>query len=79
MLIFSSCVDVLSGRALFSYDPSLFRDDDEADLDEYVATLANEEDDLEDKPSMDADDAAKVIDQKLCLNDDDAIDLEDME
>lgn len=45
-------LNILSGRALFSYDPTLFRDDDEADDAHYDVKPANEidpeDDDLED-------------------------------
>lgn len=63
-------LNILSGRALFSYDPSLFRDDDGADIDEYVPTRLNE--DVEEE----IDQAAQIIDKSLYVNPDEAADLE---
>lgn len=42
--IWCQIADVLSGRALFSYDPTLFRDDDDADDDRYSVKSDENED-----------------------------------
>ncbi|TMW57960.1 hypothetical protein Poli38472_013434 [Pythium oligandrum] len=63
----------MSGRALFTYDPTLFRDDADADDDEYsVHSLNEEDDDDEEKPSVDQ--AAAVLDKSLYLQDADDLD-----
>ena len=71
-------LDVLSGRALFSYDPSLFRDDNEADGDEFQYNV-DDGDDVEEKPPAMApvDQAAKTMDKSLYLNGDD-VNVEDL-
>ncbi|CAK4491267.1 unnamed protein product [Aphanomyces euteiches] len=61
---------VLSGRALFSYDPSLFRDDDDAAEDEYEVRPDNEDDDDEEKPAYrPVDEAAEKMDASLYMDD----------
>ncbi|KAJ0407864.1 hypothetical protein ATCC90586_007210 [Pythium insidiosum] len=65
----------MSGRALFTYDPTLFRDDADADEDRYSVHSYNEDDDDEAKPSA-VDAAAAVMDKSLYLQD--ADDLESL-
>ena len=60
---------VMSGRALFSYDPTLFRDDDDADDDKYSA---QDEDEQEEDAQVDA--AAAVMDKSLYVQDVDDLD-----
>ncbi|DAZ96200.1 TPA: hypothetical protein N0F65_012390 [Lagenidium giganteum] len=60
-------LNALSGRALFTFDPTLFRDDDDADEDEYSVHDEDEED--EEKPSPQVDAAAAVMDKSLYLED----------
>ncbi|TDH73215.1 hypothetical protein CCR75_000521 [Bremia lactucae] len=60
---------IMSGRALFTYDPTLFRDDADAD-DEAYSLHSDGEDDVEEHdllPSIDA--AAAVMDKSLYLQD----------
>ncbi|KAF1316804.1 zinc finger protein, partial [Globisporangium splendens] len=68
---------IMSGRALFTFDPTLFRDDADADEDRYSYHDPNEErdDDLDDEedeekpaPSL-VDAAAAVMDKSLYLQD----------
>lgn len=68
----------VSGRALFTFDPTLFRDDADADEEQYSLHDPNEErDDLdsdeeEEKPAVDA--AAAIMDKSLYLQDADDLD-----
>ncbi|ETV81823.1 hypothetical protein H257_05393 [Aphanomyces astaci] len=66
---------ILSGRALFSYDPTLFRDDDDAAEDEYNVRNSDDEED-EDKPAFrgGVDAAAAHMDKSLYLQDEDNLD-----
>jgi hypothetical protein len=76
-LMSGRCVFVsVSGRALFTFDPTLFRDDADADEDRYSYHDPNEEqDDLDDeedeeKPAPSSVDAATaVMDKSLYLQD----------
>ena len=63
----------MSGRALFTFDPTLFRDDADAD-DEAYSVHGEEEDDDEQNsfPAVDA--AAAVMDKSLYLQDVDDLD-----
>lgn len=65
----------MSGRALFTFDPTLFRDDADAD-DEAYSVHSDEEDDNEEeeKPSPAIDAAAAVMDKSLYLQDVDELD-----
>uniref|UniRef100_A0AAV1TN23 C3H1-type domain-containing protein n=1 Tax=Peronospora matthiolae TaxID=2874970 RepID=A0AAV1TN23_9STRA len=63
---------VMSGRALFTFDPTLFRDDADAD-DEAYSIHSEEEDDNNEVPAVDA--AAAVMDKSLYLQDVDDLDL----
>jgi hypothetical protein len=60
----------VSGRALFTYDPTLFRDDADADDDKYSVHSENEEDLDEEKAPTPAD----VVDKSLYLQDVDDLD-----
>lgn len=62
-------LNALSGRALFTYDPTLFRDDDDADDDRYSVNDENEDDEDEEKPAASVDAAAAVMDKSLYLED----------
>lgn len=64
----------MSGRALFTYDPTLFRDDADADDEAYSVHSEDEDDDDEEKPSPAVDAAAAVIDKSLYLQDVDDLD-----
>ncbi|ETM46570.1 hypothetical protein L914_08563 [Phytophthora nicotianae] len=64
---------IMSGRALFTYDPSLFRDDADAD-DEAYSVHSEDEDDDEEKASPAVDAAAAVTDKSLYLQDVDDLD-----
>lgn len=68
----------VSGRALFTFDPTLFRDDADADEDKYSIHDEDEEydanesddDEEEEKPaSSSVDAAAAVMDKSLYLQD----------
>ncbi|KAF0683420.1 Aste57867_24544 [Aphanomyces stellatus] len=60
---------ILSGRALFSYDPTLFRDDDDAAEDGYEVREDDDDDD-EEKPAHRAvDEAAEKMDASLYMED----------
>ena len=61
----------MSGRALFTYDPTLFRDDADAD-DEAYSVHSDEEEDSNEVPAVDA--AAAVMDKSLYLQDVDDLD-----
>ncbi|OWZ19663.1 hypothetical protein PHMEG_0006050 [Phytophthora megakarya] len=63
---------IMSGRALFTYDPTLFRDDADAD-DEAYSVHSEDEDEDEEKPSA-VDAAAAVMDKSLYLQDVDDLD-----
>lgn len=70
----------MSGRALFTYDPTLFRDDADADEDEYSVHDEDEEEDDDDdedeeeeKPSA-VDATAAVLDKSLYLQDTEDLD-----
>lgn len=73
----------MSGRALFTFDPTLFRDDADADEDEYSVHSENEEndddddddddDEEEEKPSV-VDATAAVLDKSLYLQDTEDLD-----
>ncbi|ETV96290.1 hypothetical protein H310_10460 [Aphanomyces invadans] len=70
---------ILSGRALFSYDPTLFRDDDDAAEDEYE--VQNEDADDESKPAFrgdGVDEAASAMDASLYLQDADEGNLDEL-
>ncbi|CAI5730344.1 unnamed protein product [Hyaloperonospora brassicae] len=62
---------IMSGRALFTYDPTLFRDDADAD-DEAYSVHSEGEHDSDDVPVVDA--AAAVMDKSLYLQDEDDLD-----
>uniref|UniRef100_M4BSK7 C3H1-type domain-containing protein n=1 Tax=Hyaloperonospora arabidopsidis (strain Emoy2) TaxID=559515 RepID=M4BSK7_HYAAE len=62
---------IMSGRALFTYDPTLFRDDADAD-DEAYSVHSDEEEDSNEVPAVDA--AAAVMDKSLYLQDVDDLD-----
>ena len=67
----------MSGRALFTYDPTLFFDDEDADEERYsVHSEEENEADEEEKPavSVAVDEAAAVIDTSLYLQDADDLD-----
>lgn len=68
---------VMSGRALFTYDPTLFRDDADADEDRYSVHSYNEDDDEaddDDEEKAAVDEAAGVLDKSLYLQDVDDLD-----
>lgn len=67
----------MSGRALFTFDPTLFRDDADADEEKYsVHSESSDEDDDDDeeKPEPSVDAAAAVMDKSLYLQDADDLD-----
>lgn len=66
----------VSGRALFTFDPTLFRDDADADEDKYSvhSESDDEDDDDEEKPAASVDAAAAVMDKSLYLQDADDLD-----
>ncbi|KAF4323512.1 hypothetical protein BBO99_00004738 [Phytophthora kernoviae] len=67
---------LMSGRALFTFDPTLFRDDADADDEQY--SIHSEEEDSDDeeeqKPAPAVDAAAAVMDKSLYLQDVDDLD-----
>lgn len=65
---------IMSGRALFTYDPTLFRDDADADDEAYSVHSEDEDDDVEEKISPAVDAAAAVMDKSLYLQDVDDLD-----
>ncbi|KAE9010958.1 hypothetical protein PR003_g15348 [Phytophthora rubi] len=66
---------IMSGRALFTFDPTLFRDDADADDEAYsVHSEDEDDDDDEEKPSPAVDAAAAVMDKSLYLQDVDDLD-----
>ncbi|RLN72105.1 hypothetical protein BBJ28_00013832, partial [Nothophytophthora sp. Chile5] len=72
-------LESVSGRALFSYDPTLFHDDADADDERYSVHSEEEyedEDDgeVEEKPAPAVDAAAAVMDKSLYLQDVDDLD-----
>ena len=66
----------MSGRALFTFDPTLFRDDADADDEAYSVHGEEEDDDEQNEqnsfPAVDA--AAAVMDKSLYLQDVDDLD-----
>lgn len=68
----------MSGRALFTFDPTLFRDDADADEEKYSVHSEEsddeESDEDEDKPAPSVDAAAAVMDKSLYLQDADDLD-----
>lgn len=70
---FCAVVAAVSGRALFTFDPTLFRDDADADEDKYSVHSEDSDDEDEDKPSA-VDAAAAVMDKSLYLQDADDLD-----
>jgi hypothetical protein len=64
----------VSGRALFTYDPTLFRDDADADDEAYSVHSEEEDDEEEEKPAPAVDAAAAVMDKSLYLQDVDDLD-----
>ncbi|RLN25920.1 hypothetical protein BBJ28_00018992 [Nothophytophthora sp. Chile5] len=69
----------VSGRALFSYDPTLFHDDADADDERYSVHSEEEyedddDDEVEEKPAPAVDAAAAVMDKSLYLQDVDDLD-----
>jgi hypothetical protein len=78
MTYFFLFIDALSGRALFTFDPTLFRDDDDADEVKYSVHSDQEKDDdeYEAKMSASVDTAAAVMDKSLYLEDAEEEDLD---
>lgn len=65
---------LMSGRALFTFDPTLFRDDADADDERYSVHSEEESEDEEEKPAPAVDAAAAVMDKSLYLQDVDDLD-----